>query len=56
MDGLCRRFEDELGQSNVVATGGIGGLFARLSDVIEHYEPWLTLHGLRLIYAKNERS
>ena len=29
---------------------------ARLSDVIEHYEPWLTLHGLRLIYAKNERS
>jgi type III pantothenate kinase len=53
VDGLCRRFEDELGKSNVVATGGVGGLFARLSDVIQHYEPWLTLHGLRLIYAKN---
>jgi type III pantothenate kinase len=53
IDGLCRKFEEELGKSNIVATGGIGGLFARLSDTIQHYEPWLTLHGLRLIYAKN---
>jgi type III pantothenate kinase len=53
VDGMVRRFEDELGKSNVIATGGLGGLIAPLSDTIQHHEPWLTLHGLRLIYQKN---
>jgi type III pantothenate kinase len=53
VDGLCERFEEELGESTVVSTGGLGGLFSRLSERIEHHEPWLTLHGLRLIFEKN---
>ncbi len=51
--GMCELFEEELGPSTVIATGGLGGLIARLSRRIEHYEPWLTLHGLRLVHAKN---
>jgi len=53
VDGLVRRFETELGACTVVATGGLGGLIASLSATIQHVEPWLTLHGLRLIYEKN---
>jgi len=53
VDGLVRRFENELGECTVVATGGLGGLIASLSTTIQHVEPWLTLHGLRLIYEKN---
>jgi type III pantothenate kinase len=53
VDGLCRRIIDELGEARVVATGGLAGLICHLSEVIEHHEPWLTLHGLRLIFARN---
>jgi type III pantothenate kinase len=53
VDGLCERFEEELGESTVISTGGLGGLFSRLTKRIEHHEPWLTLHGLRLIFEKN---
>ena len=54
VDGLCERFEEELGESTVISTGGLGGLFSRLTERIEHHEPWLTLHGLRLIFEKNQ--
>ena len=50
---MVRRFEDELGKSSVIATGGLGALIAPLCDTIQHLEPWLTLHGLRLIHEKN---
>ncbi|MER3453384.1 MAG: type III pantothenate kinase [Acidimicrobiia bacterium] len=54
VETMCRRIMDELGErATVVATGGLGGLMAPLSATIEHYEPWLTLHGLRLIHEKN---
>jgi type III pantothenate kinase len=56
VDGMVQRFERELGASaTVVATGGLAGLIAPLSETIDHHEPWLTLHGLRLIHEKNER-
>ncbi len=55
VDGLCRRIIDELGEARVVATGGLAGLICHLSEVIEFHEPWLTLHGLRLIYERNTR-
>jgi type III pantothenate kinase len=54
VDGLCERMEEELGESTVISTGGLGGLFSRLTQRIEHHEPWLTLHGLRLIFEKNK--
>ncbi len=53
VDGLCARIESELGECTVVATGGLAHLIAPISDRIEHIEPWLTLHGLRLIHEKN---
>jgi len=53
VDGLCTRFEEELGPSTVVATGGLAGLIAPLTDSIDHHEPWLTLYGLRIIYHRN---
>jgi type III pantothenate kinase len=56
VDGLCRRLEDEVGPSTVVATGGLASLIAPYSAAIEHHEPWLTLYGLRLIFGRNERS
>lgn len=37
----------------VVATGGLGKLISDETDMIRHYDPMLTLHGLRLIYNKN---
>ena len=37
----------------VVATGGLGRLISNETDMIDEYDPDLTLEGLRLIYAKN---
>lgn len=54
IDGLCRRFEAEMGESTVVATGGLAELIARHTNVVDEVEPWLTLHGLRLIWQKNQ--
>jgi type III pantothenate kinase len=53
VDGLCARIEDELGPCTVVATGGLSPLIAPFSEAIDHVEPWLTLHGLRLVHAMN---
>jgi type III pantothenate kinase len=55
VDGMCRRIIDELGHSAVVATGGLSDVIAPLSACIEHREPWLTLHGLRLVYERNAK-
>ncbi len=54
VDGLCARFEDELGPSTIIATGGLAGLIAPYTTKLRHHEPWLTLHGLRLIYERNQ--
>lgn len=54
VDGMVSRIEAELDEkANVVSTGGLSGLITPLSSTIDHHEPWLTLHGLRLIYEKN---
>lgn len=56
VDGLCRRLKDEIGPATVVATGGLAGLIGPVSESIDHHEPWLTLDGLRIIYARNQRG
>jgi len=56
VDGMCRRIGDELGRTSVVATGGFSEVIAPLSEMIEHREPWLTLHGLRLVYERNVKE
>ncbi|HZD65347.1 MAG TPA: type III pantothenate kinase [Acidimicrobiales bacterium] len=52
-DGMCRRIQDEVGPASVVATGGLAELVAPQSATIQHHDPWLTLHGLRLIWERN---
>jgi type III pantothenate kinase len=53
VDGICRRMQDELGECTVVATGGLSGLIARFSASIQELDPWLTLHGLRLVFERD---
>ena len=40
----------------VVATGGLSGIFAGNTDVIDSYDPDMTLKGLKYIYKINQRS
>ena len=37
----------------VIATGGLAPLVIHEVSVIDAYEPWLTLIGLRLTYERN---
>lgn len=55
VDGMCRRFAKELGPATVVATGGLSELIAPHAETVDHVEPWLTLHGLRIVYERNVR-
>lgn len=54
VDGICARMIDALGDgTRVIATGGLAPLITPYTRSIDHIEPWLTLHGLRLVHAKN---
>ncbi len=54
VEGMVARFKAELGpQTCVVATGGLAEVIARETEVIDVVDPWLTLHGLRIIYELN---
>ena len=54
IDGIVDRMVDEVGSNaTIVATGGLAGLIGPYTRSIELIEPWLTLHALRLIFAKN---
>jgi type III pantothenate kinase len=54
VDGMVARMEVELGAPTVVATGGLSNVVAPLSARVQHLEPWLTLHGLRVVFARNQ--
>ena len=53
VDGICARMADELGPCKILATGGLAATISPYTSSIEHLEPWLTLHGLRLIFERN---
>jgi type III pantothenate kinase len=54
VDGLVARVSKELGgASAVVATGGLGPVILEHCHTIQHYEPVLTLMGLRVIFERN---
>jgi type III pantothenate kinase len=55
VDGIVGRIRDELGapDATVIATGGLAPVVIPHCRTIDHYEPWLTLEGLRLVYEKN---
>lgn len=54
IDALVDRFTAELGECTVVTTGGLAELIMEFSRTIQHHEPWLTLHGLRLVFERNQ--
>jgi type III pantothenate kinase len=54
VEGMVARFKAELGpETKVIGTGGLAPLIAGETSVIDIIAPWLTLDGLRLIYAMN---
>ena len=53
VDGLVRRIVAEIGPvTAVVATGGLAPVVVPESETITHYEPDLTLIGLRLVFDR----
>ena len=42
--------------AKVVATGGLGNIIVPETDVIDIYDPMLTLEGLRMIYEKYKEA
>lgn len=54
VDGMVARFQNELdSDAVVVATGGLAPVIAPVTSTVEHVEPFLTLHGLRIVHARN---
>ena len=54
VEGLVQRIRRELGGTAiVVATGGLAHVVAPETTVLEHVEPDLTLHGLRIVWDRN---
>jgi type III pantothenate kinase len=55
VEGMVARFKAELGAgTQVIATGGLAEIIARETNVIDVVDPWLTLHGLRIVYELNQ--
>jgi type III pantothenate kinase len=54
VEGLVRRMSEELGGNVIcVATGGLADVIAPETALIQHVDPDLTLHGLRLVWERN---
>jgi type III pantothenate kinase len=56
IEGVTSRILAELGDATVIATGGLAQAFASHTDLIQHVEPDLTLHGLRILWRLNRRD
>ena len=54
VEGLVRRMSDELGGNAIcVATGGLADVISPETSLIQHVDPDLTLHGLRIVWERN---
>ncbi len=53
VDGLVERILDEIGEATVIGTGGLASLIAPHTRNVRVIEPWLTLHGLRIVHERN---
>jgi type III pantothenate kinase len=58
VEGVARRMAAELAPEDpesvsIIATGGLAPLVIDEVPIIDAYEPWLTLIGLRLVYERN---
>jgi type III pantothenate kinase len=56
VEGLVRRMAAELGGDVIcVATGGLADVIAPETALIHHVDPDLTLHGLRIVWERNQK-
>ncbi len=53
VDGMLDRIFEEFGEATVIGTGGLAGLIAPHTRRVRIIEPWLTLHGLRIVHERN---
>jgi type III pantothenate kinase len=55
VEGLVTRMSAELGgRALCVATGGLASVIAPETGLIDHVDPDLTLHGLRIVWERNQ--
>lgn len=53
VDGIVRRMRKEMNQQpTVIATGGLAPLIADAAETIDFVDPYLTLHGLNIIFRR----
>jgi type III pantothenate kinase len=56
VEGLVRRMAKELGGDAIsIATGGLADIIAPETPIIQYVEPDLTLHGLRIVWERNQK-
>ena len=53
IDGVVRRIEDEMGEVELLATGGLAAVIVPFTETIDEVDEMLTLKGLRLIHERN---
>ncbi len=53
IDGVVGRIEEELGDADVLATGGLARVVVPFAETIDEMDEMLTLKGLRLIHERN---
>jgi len=56
VDGVVERIAKEVGQGEVIATGGLARVVIDECATVTRHEPWLTLDGLQIIYDRNTGS
>jgi type III pantothenate kinase len=56
VDGIIDRILDELGEATIIGTGGLASLIAPHTKHVRIIEPWLTLHGLRIVHERNRQK
>jgi type III pantothenate kinase len=56
VDGIIDRILDELGEATIIGTGGLASLIAPHTKHVRIIEPWLTLHGLRIVHERNHQK
>lgn len=57
VEGICARITRERGKKmQVVGTGGLSSLFNQGTDVFDHIDNDITIHGLVLIHAQNKKD